>query len=89
MLVDYVFNVFNRDPDGDHPTRILNQIQRVTELFETGIGNKGQTAWDAYNAVTQWLNYERGNSVDTRLNSLWFGDSAKLSKRALDCALAL
>lgn len=45
------------------------------------------TVWDAYNAVNSYLNHERGRTVDTRLNSLWFGDSAKVNKRALDIAL--
>ena len=64
--------------------RILNNI---IPLFEKGRGNdmssiKG-TAWAAYNAVNEYLQYERGNDEDSRLDKLWFGDGANLNQRAL------
>ena len=36
---------------------------------------------------TEWLGYKRGNSQDSRLNSLWYGDSANVNKHALQTAL--
>lgn len=47
------------------------------------------TWWTAYNAVTDYLSHERGKTADGRLNSLWFGDSAKLSQLALSSAMAM
>lgn len=63
-------------------------IENIIPLFEKGRGNdmteiKG-TAWAAYNAVNEYLQYERGSDEDTRLNNMWFGDSATLNQRALD-----
>tara|TARA_R100000951_G_scaffold101420_1_gene92998 strand:+ start:46808 stop:47827 length:1020 start_codon:yes stop_codon:yes gene_type:complete len=66
-----------------------NQIlAKIIPLFEKGRGNdmasvKG-TAWAAYNAVNEYLQYERGNDDETRLDKLWFGDSATLNQRALN-----
>ena len=69
----------------------LKPAQRILEniipLFEKGRGNdmasiKG-TAWAAYNAVNEYLQYERGNDEDSRLDKLWFGDGANLNQRAL------
>lgn len=62
----------------------------IVQLFESGKGNdlpgvKG-TAWAAYNAVTEYLQYKRGNNTENRLNELWFGQGATLSKKALEKA---
>jgi phage/plasmid-like protein (TIGR03299 family) len=62
--------------------------------FEGGRGVKESlstkgTWWNAYNAVTEFLTHERGKSADGRLNSLWFGDSARLSQSALQSALTM
>jgi phage/plasmid-like protein (TIGR03299 family) len=63
-------------------------IQNIIPLFEKGRGNdmvgvKG-TAWGAYNAVNEYLQYERGNDADSRLDKMWFGDSAILNQKALN-----
>jgi phage/plasmid-like protein (TIGR03299 family) len=62
-------------------------IEKVIPLFEKGRGNdmtaiKG-TAWAAYNAVNEYLQYERGADEGNRLDSMWFGDSANLNAKAL------
>jgi hypothetical protein len=62
-------------------------------LYESGRGNnlpgvKG-TLWAGYNAVTEYLAYSRGKTDDSRLDSLWFGDSAKVNARAMEVAYAL
>lgn len=46
------------------------------------------TYWSAYNAVTEWLNHYRGHNDETRLESLLYGQSAKIEQRALELALA-
>ncbi len=64
---------------------------KVIPLFENGRGanlSRG-TAWGAYNAVTEYLTWQAGRSVSTRLDSLWFGQNAKIAQRAYKEAFKL
>lgn len=72
-------------------TRKVNICKEIFELIDSGIGQdipgvRG-TWWGAYNGVTQYLNYSKGNNSDNRLNSLWFGEDYKLNMKALDLCL--
>ncbi|MDD4195528.1 MAG: DUF932 domain-containing protein [Syntrophorhabdaceae bacterium] len=66
-------------------------IPNVAYLLESGRGSKeaGKTYWGAYNAVTEYLNYFRGKTQDSRLSSLWFGDSSVVNKKALHVAIEM
>ncbi len=63
----------------------------VDKFFESGKGSKlaGKTYWGAYNAVNEYLNYERGKTRDGRLDSLWFGESNDINRKALNTALTM
>ena len=74
------------DTNAPQSTRAYPQI---IANFEKGRGNKGQTLWDAYNGVTEWLDHQRGNSNSKRLESTWFGNSAKTRELAHQTALEL
>lgn len=92
-LIKYVKIVLGADEndDDDISTRTSNQIDRIVHLHDNGKGAemaKG-TLWGAYNAVTEWLSYERGHNAETRLKSLWFGQNAKCNQDALTAALAM
>lgn len=92
-LKKYVRVVFNVRENEEVSTRKQNILNKVEGLFETGKGNdlpgvKG-TYWAAYNAVTEYLNYDKGNSVQNRLDSLWFGQNGVQSRDALQTAVAL
>lgn len=39
--------------------------------------------------MTEFTTWERGRSQDTRLDSLWFGESAKVNTRALQAAMKM
>ena len=77
------------EADEDKNERLLGKI---IPLFEKGRGNDmpgvAGTAWAAYNAVNEYLQYERGNEAN-RLDSMWFGDSARLNARALQVAMVM
>lgn len=95
-LRKYVKQVLGVDlskPDADLATRTKNQIDEVMVLAYTGKGNdipgvRG-TLWAGYNAVTEFLSYNYGRNQDSRLNSLWFGESARTNREAFELALAL
>lgn len=74
----------------DSTSRVLSKI---IPLFEQGRGNdlpgvKG-TYWAAYNSINEYLQYERGDNNALRMDSMWFGTSASLNKKALDTAVGM
>jgi phage/plasmid-like protein (TIGR03299 family) len=89
----YVRQVFQVAEDATPSPRMANLLGRVEWLWQAGRGNQlpavRGTAWAACNAVTEYLGAEAGRGPDSRLNSLWFGGGAQVSKRALEAALAL
>lgn len=92
-LETYIKTVLDIQKDsetGKFSTRATNIVDNLIKLFENGIGNnlpgiKG-TYWAAYNSITDYLSHHRGNNLDNRYDSLWFGDSAQINKRALTVA---
>lgn len=94
-LKKYVKIVFNQNTkeEEDISTRSQNILTSVEKLFEDGKGNNlpgvQGTYWAAYNAVTEYLNYEKGRSVQNRLDSLWFGQNAVQSRKALETAVIM
>jgi phage/plasmid-like protein (TIGR03299 family) len=65
--------------------------QRIMELFDGGaLGGDmaGPTKWGWLNAVTQFVDHERGRPGASRLNSAWFGAGDTLKSTAYELALA-
>ena len=87
-MVRYCKIVFEVDKQEEISTRQSNIIDRCIDLAYTGKGNSGESAWDAYNGITEWLSHERGND-NNRLHQNQWGPGAILGKRALDVALQL
>ena len=94
-LENYVKIVLGKEnvEKDDISTRTKNQMAKIIALFDEGKGNKNPAIagswWAAYNGVTEWLSYERGNSNDNRMSSLWFGTNANVNKVAFESALQL
>jgi phage/plasmid-like protein (TIGR03299 family) len=90
-LRKYVRRVLKIEDEQEASSRLKNLMGEIVGLAEAGRGNtlpsvRG-TLWTAYNGVSEWLTYNRGRSNDNRLNSLWFGDSARANRHALAVAL--
>ena len=89
----YVKRVLKVKEDEEPSTRTANTIAEIIGLCESGRGNTlpsiRNTLWSSYNGVSEWLSYNRGHGTDSRINSLWFGDSANLNKHALQTALEM
>jgi hypothetical protein len=90
-LEKYVRRVLKVNDEEKPSTRTKNIMEKITRLFDEGRGNNlpsvRGTMWAGYNSFAEYLSYQRGHNSDTRLNSLWFGDSANLNKYALEVAL--
>lgn len=68
-------------------------FKRVLELFDgegMGANNHGVygTKWGLLNAVTQYIDHERGHNVDTRMNNAWFGNGNRMKSQAEEFLLA-
>ena len=70
-------------------------MNRLVELFESGRGTdikgvKG-TLWALYNAWTEYISWERGNSADSRLSRMWnsSAQSNNPGPRGFDAAVEL
>lgn len=64
-------------------------VAKIIPLFEEENERTPQasgTVWTLYNGVTNYLSHERGRNQDSRVDSLWYGDSAQKARRALTVA---
>lgn len=65
-------------------------LPRVRELFQSGRGTQIEgvrgTMWGAYNAVSEYVQHERGRNADRRLDEALFGP---LVQRATDVAVSM
>jgi phage/plasmid-like protein (TIGR03299 family) len=79
---------------GDLTKKSADVYAAILENFDSGRGTgevkkaKG-TWWQAYNAVTEFLSWQRGKTQNGRIDSLWFGDSFGFNEDALDVALEM
>lgn len=94
-FVTKVFAVKKLDDNGDEmpPVPTTRVLEGVSKLFEEGRGAQLETArgtvWGAYQAINEYLGYERGSDNDIRLDSMWYGDAAKKNQTALQYAYQL
>lgn len=91
--VKLVLDIDPTKPETELPGQTLTKIRTMTMLASHGKGNSLPgvmgTMWAAYNGVTEYLSYEAGRTDDNRLDSLWFGQNANLSRRALEIAVGM
>jgi phage/plasmid-like protein (TIGR03299 family) len=63
--------------------------KRIMELFggeAKGYDMAGWTAWGLLNAVTEYVDHERGRSDSSRMDSAWFGSGEGLKNKAFKMA---
>lgn len=72
-------------------TRTQNQAKELNRLFSSGVGNLGKTRWDAFNAVTEYVDHGRSSRVtegrdgaEVRFESVLMGSGDALKARAFD-----
>ena len=84
LLSTYLGNVLGTAQPQQRP-----EWSQLLTNFERGRGNRGKTLWDAYNAVTEWIDHQQESSIERRLWSSWFGSGAVLRDKAHREAIAL
>jgi phage/plasmid-like protein (TIGR03299 family) len=72
-------------------TRAENQAAELNRLFITGAGNQGLTRWDAFNAVTEYVDHGRSTRVadgrsgaEVRFESVLMGSGDAMKAKAFD-----
>jgi phage/plasmid-like protein (TIGR03299 family) len=74
-------------------TRKSRVYGKIAERFAVGMGANISgvrgTLWGALNAVSEFVQYERGTDAARRLDETWFGTGAQLNQRAIEVALQL
>lgn len=86
----YVKLVFMKDEKDERD--MTKTVEAIEHLFETGLGLGTKATHNYYglfNAVTEYLTWQAGRTVDNRLPSLWFGENQRVAEKALDVALKL
>ena len=85
---DTLLGVDRAQPVG---TRTSNQHRELVSLFTRGTGNKGETRFDAFNAVTEFVDHRRtfrvtgGRSADeARFETVLLGTGDAMKARAFD-----
>jgi hypothetical protein len=86
-LTGYIRAVLETEDETPRERAIMDVL-----LNGRGLGVREQdvvTYWDAYNAINEWMLWQRGQTADNRLASAWFGDGYILDRRAFDYAVKL
>lgn len=94
-LTDYFNKIFpvlayNKEK-GPQRKELSKSATRALEIIDTQPGAEYARGswWQAFNAVTYLTDHEIGRSVDTRLQSAWFGPNKNLKVKALETAVAM
>ena len=84
-----------KEPTQRKETMVNKSRERIRDIFANG-GVQGDTFnpslrynnWMLYQAVTQFVDWERGRTDDSRLHSAWFGAGSELKSKALSLLVA-
>jgi phage/plasmid-like protein (TIGR03299 family) len=81
------------DPTERLRSRREREVAELCRAFQSGQGNTGETAWDGYNGVTEWLDHQRGRlrtaaAFAKRWESCFGGNGQRIKARALEKLLA-
>lgn len=94
-LEKYVKVILGMDevPKDDMTTRSTNIMGEIIKMVVEGKGQDNPaisgTYWQAYNGVSEYLNYIKGRNPSNRMDSLWFGSNATMNQKALDVAMKM
>lgn len=76
------------------PVEETRGFQQIMDLFQGeamggSLTEANGTAWGLLNAVTQHVDWQRGRTNESRLDSAWFGEGESMKNRARDLLLSV
>jgi phage/plasmid-like protein (TIGR03299 family) len=80
--------VEKRDADTLRKSKGYGKIMLLFQGGAIGADLAGASKWGMLNAVTEYVDHERGRSTNSRLESAWFGTGNALKDRALELLAA-
>lgn len=92
--INYIVSLLGDPAKPIEEQKSVQTMAQVLQLFDgRGKGSelrssKG-TAWGLVNAVTEYVDWHKGNDLSRRLDSAWFGKASELKEKAFDLALKL
>lgn len=92
-VVSFARALFPATDEAEVPTRTQNVRTAIETGFVRGAGNVGQTRWDAFNAVTEQLDWQgtfretEFSREENRFDSIVSGAAARTRNRALELLL--
>lgn len=89
-LKQYVKMVFEMpEAETDLSTRSKNKLEEIIQLCVSGAGNTGETVWDGFNGVTDYLSHVASRNDENRFHSVMLGKGKEIGERAFSLALQL
>jgi phage/plasmid-like protein (TIGR03299 family) len=92
---EYIVKVIAGElPQKEWSGQLQTKVSTVIELIDSQRGLEyvpaiRGTAWQAYNAVSEYITHHAARTNDTRVNNQWFDPSTQgMNQRALEMALA-
>jgi phage/plasmid-like protein (TIGR03299 family) len=85
MVESFLTSVFGNSESGVN----TRKKEAVTELFEHGKGNNGETAWDLVNGLTEYVDHYSKETSEDRLEYSTIGNGYDLKANAFAAAMAL
>jgi hypothetical protein len=92
-VIDFARTLFPAADELNVPTRTENVRDAILTGFVRGTGNVGRTRWDAFNAVTEHLDWAgtfretEFSREENRFESLVTGSAARVRERAMELLL--
>jgi len=90
MFINYITAVYPLviDRAVDDKKRNVGKVafEQMAQAFLQGMGNRGESFYDAYNAVTEYVDHRRGVSPDRWVEYTAFGHGATMKRTALQLA---
>jgi Domain of unknown function (DUF932) len=91
-LAEYLTAVYPASTEPEKQLLVQRDRNWSEFFFDEGKGNRMAgvegTLWAAFNGVTEWIDHRKSRqNSNQRLNSAWFGQSARIKARAFTVAM--